>query len=205
MKKVFVLTGMIVFAALAAFAGSKSDEKTSLKVDTKASKIYWTGKKITGEHTGYLSLNDGTVSVKEGEIISASLKMDMNSIECTDLQGEWKDKLVGHLKSDDFFSVEKNPTATFDVKSVKKTGTQSVVTGDLTIKGITNEVSFPVEVKNENNTLTANGTAKLDRTKWDIRYGSGKFFDSLGDNMIYDDFEIRFELVAKDSEDLTSL
>jgi len=205
MKKVFVLTGMIVFAALAAFAGSKSGEQASLKVDTKASKVYWTAKKVTGEHSGYVLLQGGNVISKDGNLADASIIMDMNSIECTDLEGEWKDKLVGHLKSDDFFSVEKNPTASFSIKSVKKSGTQSVVTGDLTIKGITNEVSFPVELKNSNNTLTANGTAKLDRTKWDIRYGSGKFFDSLGDNMIYDEFEIRFELVAKASEALTSL
>lgn len=205
MKKVFVLAGMIVFAALAAVAGSKSGEQANLKVDTKASKVYWTAKKVTGEHTGYVTLQNGNVIWKDGAISDALITMDMNSIECTDLEGEWKDKLVGHLKSDDFFSVEKNPTASFDIKSVKKTGSQNVVTGDLTIKGITHEVSFPVEVKNVNNTLTANGTAKLDRTKWDIRYGSGKFFDSLGDNMIYDEFEIRFELVAKASEDLTSL
>lgn len=205
MKKVFVLTGMIVFAALAAVAGSKSGEQANLKVDTKASKVYWTAKKVTGEHTGYVALQNGNVMWKDGAISDALITMDMNSIECTDLEGEWKDKLVGHLKSDDFFSVEKNPTASFDIKSVKKSGSQNVVTGDLTIKGITHEVSFPVEVKNVNNTLTANGTAKLDRTKWDIRYGSGKFFDSLGDNMIYDEFEIRFELVAKASENLTSL
>lgn len=205
MKKVLLLTGMIVFAAVATFAGSKSGEEANLKVDTKASKVYWTAKKVTGEHTGHVALQNGTVTMKDGAISNASVTMDMNTIDCTDLQGEWKDKLVGHLKSEDFFSVEKNPTASFTVKSVKKTGEQSVVSGDLTIKGITHEISFPVEVKNNNNTLTANGTAKLDRTLWDIRYRSGKFFSDLGDNMIYDEFEIRFELVAKASEDLTSL
>lgn len=205
MKKVIVLTGMIVFAAVAAFAGNETGEQANLKVDTKASKVYWTAKKVTGEHTGYLTLQNGNVTMKDGAIADALVTMDMNSIECTDLEGEWKDKLIGHLKSDDFFSVEKNPTASFDVKSVKTTGSQSVITGDLTIKGITHEVSFPVDVKQVNNTLTANGTTKLDRTLWDIRYRSGKFFSDLGDNLIYDEFEIRFELVAKASEDLTSL
>lgn len=205
MKKVFVLTGMIVFAAIAAFAGSKSGEEANLNVDTKASKVYWTAKKVTGEHTGYVAIQNGNVLLKDGVISDASVTMDMNTIECTDMQGEWKDKLVGHLKSEDFFSVEKNPTASFDVKSVKKSGVQNVVTGDLTIKGITHEVSFPVEVKHADNTFTASGTAKLDRTKWDIRYRSGKFFTDLGDNLIYDEFEIRFELVAKASEEMTSL
>lgn len=205
MKKVFLVTGMIVFAAVAAFAGSKSGEQANLKVDTKASKVYWTAKKVTGEHTGHVSLQNGTVTLKDGAISNATFTMDMNTIDCTDMEGEWKDKLVGHLKSDDFFSVEKNPTAAFNVKSVKKSGAQTLVTGDLTIKGITHEVSFPVDVKNDNTTLTANGTAKLDRTKWDIRYRSGKFFSDLGDNLIYDEFEIRIELVAKASSDLTSL
>ncbi len=205
MKKVFLVTGMIVFAAVSAFAGSKSGEQANLKVDTKASKVYWTAKKVTGEHTGHVSLQNGTVTLKDGAISNATFTMDMNTIDCTDMEGEWKDKLVGHLKSDDFFSVEKNPTAAFNVKSVKKSGAQTLVTGDLTIKGITHEVSFPVDVKNDNTTLTANGTAKLDRTKWDIRYRSGKFFSDLGDNLIYDEFEIRIELVAKASSDLTSL
>ena len=205
MKKVFVLTGMIVFAAFAALAGNISNEQASLKVDTKASKVYWTGKKVAGEHTGFVSIKDGSLTVKDGKIADAVIKLDMNSIENTDLEGEWKDKLVGHLKSEDFFSVEKFPEATFTTKSVKQSGTNHEITGDLTIKGITHEISFPVEVELNGTKLSANGTAKIDRTKWNIRYGSGKFFDSLGDNMIYDDFEIRFELVAKASGDVTSL
>jgi len=205
MKKTFVLAGMLLFATTLAFAGQKSEEQSTLKVDTKASKVFWTGKKVTGEHSGYISISDGSLSVKDGLISEATIKIDMNTIENTDLEGEWKEKLIGHLKSEDFFSVEKNPIATFTVKSVKQVGAQNQVTGDLAIKGISNEISFPVDMKMSDGLLTANGTAKIDRTKWNIRYGSGKFFDSLGDNMIYDEFEIRFELVAKDSENLTSL
>ena len=129
----------------------------------------------------------------------------MSTIESTDMQGEWKDKLDGHLKSDDFFSVEKHPIATFRVKSVDTSGTKSSIKGDLTIKGITHEVEFPVETKMVDGTLTASGTAKLDRTKWDIRFRSGKFFTDLGDNLIYDEFEVKFDLVAKSAEELTSL
>lgn len=205
MKKLFVLTGILLFAAAAVLAGNKSEGESTLKVDNKASKVYWTAKKVTGEHSGYVLINDGSVVLKNGKLADAEIKMDMKSIENTDMEGEWKDKLVGHLKSDDFFSVEKNPIATFNVKSVKTSGTTSTVKGDLTIKGITNEIEFPVETKLEEGTLTANGTATLDRTKWDIRYGSGKFFSDLGDKMIYDEFEIRFELVAKSSDEITSL
>lgn len=204
MKKVFVLAAGFILTASLAFA-SVGQGDTKLKVDTQKSKVYWTGKKVTGEHTGYLNIEKGTVVLKDGAPESATIKMDMKSIESTDLQGEWKDKLDGHLKSEDFFSVEKHPVATFEAKSFKKSGAQHTVVGDLTIKGITHEVSFPVDVTVKDGKLTANGTAKLDRTKWDIRYGSGKFFDGLGDKMIYDDFEIKFELVASDAADVSSL
>ena len=197
MKKVVLLITGIILSASVAFASVGQAEQSELKVDTQKSKVYWTGKKVTGEHTGYVNIEEGTVVVKDGAPQTAHIKMDMNSIEDTDLEGEWKDKLVGHLKSDDFFSVEKYPVATFKVKSFKKSGTQHTVVGDLSIKGITHEISFPADVKVEDGLLTANGTAKIDRTKWDIRYGSGKFFDGLGDKMIYDDFEIKFELVAQ--------
>lgn len=190
MKK---LTGIFValFVVTAAFASV--GEKSSFEVDTKASKVYWTGKKVSGEHTGYLHISEGSVYVKDDAVVGADLTMDMTSIEVTDLSGEWKDKLVAHLKNDDFFSVDKFPQSTFKITSVK----DGEVVGDLTIKGITHEISFPAEVKVSGSSLSANGTAKIDRTRWDIKYGSGKFFSDLGDRMINDDFEIKFELAAK--------
>ncbi len=205
MKKVFILIAAFVLSAGIVSANDKDAEQSKMKVDTKASKVYWTGKKVTGEHTGYLSVDNGTLMMKDGKLSGAVINMDMNSIVCTDLEGEWNGKLVGHLKSEDFFSVEKHPVAKFEAKSFKKSGTQHEVTGHLTIKGITHEVSFPVEVKMDGDKVMANGTAKFDRTKWDIRYRSGKFFSDLGDNLIYDDFEIKFELVATASEEYTSL
>ncbi|WP_167608414.1 YceI family protein [Maribellus sediminis] len=205
MKRAFVFAAAIVLSASVALASVKPGDKSELKVDTKASKVYWTGKKVTGEHTGYVVIGDGSVVLKDGKLDGGVINMDMTTIESTDMQGEWKDKLVGHLKSDDFFSVEKHPVATLKVKSVKASGAKSVVTGDLTIKGITHEVEFPVETKVVDGTLIASGTAVLDRTKWDIRFRSGKFFTDLGDNLIYDEFEIKFDLVAKSAEELTSL
>jgi len=205
MKKVFILIAVFVISAGIVSASENASEQGKLKVDTKASKVYWTGKKVTGEHTGYVTVEDGTLMMKDGKLSSATINMNMNSIVCTDLEGEWNGKLVGHLKSDDFFSVEKHPIAKFEAKSFKKTGMKHEVTGDLTIKGITHEVSFPVDVKMDGDKVMANGTAKFDRTKWDIRYRSGKFFSDLGDNLIYDEFEIKFELVATASEEYTSL
>lgn len=192
MKK---LTGILaaIVIALTAVAADGNGEKTALVVDTKASKVYWTGKKVSGEHTGYLSIANGTVYVKGDKLVGADLTLDLNSIECTDLTGEWKDKLVGHLKSEDFFSVEKHPNATFKITAVNG----GKVVGDLTIKGITHEISFPAKVSVTDDKVTANGTASIDRTKWNIKYGSGQFFSDLGDKMISDEFEIKFELTAK--------
>jgi polyisoprenoid-binding protein YceI len=203
MKKVFVLMGLLVLSASIAFAGPKGAEQSTYKVDTKASKVNWHAKKVTGEHFGTLGIADGNVWVKNDAVTGANIQLDMTSIDVTDLTGEWKDKLVGHLKSDDFFSVDKHPQANFVIKSLKKSGSGHTVTGDLTIKGITHEISFPAEVKIIDETLTASGTAEVDRTLYDIRYGSGKFFEGLGDKVIYDTFEIKFELVASSSGELS--
>uniref|UniRef100_UPI0032174BEC YceI family protein n=1 Tax=uncultured Draconibacterium sp. TaxID=1573823 RepID=UPI0032174BEC len=201
MKK---LTGILaaVLITLTAAAG-KEVSKKHFDVDTKNSKVYWTGKKVTGEHSGYLTVGNGTVMVENNKVKSADLNLDLTSIECTDLSGEWKDKLVGHLKSDDFFSVDKHPNATFKIKSIDGTGSNKTVVGDLTIKGITNEISFPAEVTVDGNKVTATGNATIDRTKWNMKFRSGKFFDSLGDKMIHDEFDIKFELIAVAGDKLT--
>jgi polyisoprenoid-binding protein YceI len=196
MRKLVGVFAAIVIA-FTAFANEGNGEKTAFTVDTKASKVYWTGKKVSGEHTGYLSIGSGTVYVEGDKVVSANIEMEMNTIEVTDLTGEWKDKLVGHLKSDDFFSVEKHPKASFKITSVKSAGSEQQIDGDLTIKGITHKISFPAKVSVHDGGVKAEGTASIDRTKWNIKYGSGQFFSDLGDRMISDEFEIRFELTAK--------
>lgn len=202
MKK---LTGILaaLVITITAIAGNGDADNKAFDIDTKASKVHWTGKKVTGEHTGYLLIGDGKVHVKGDELLSAEVNMDLTSIECTDLSGEWKDKLIGHLKSDDFFSVEKFPNATFKITSVKNQGSEQVVIGDLTIKGITHEISFPAEINVADKKVTASGTASIDRTKWDIKFRSGKFFSELGDKMISDEFEIKFEIITKTNEGLS--
>lgn len=193
-----LILGILVTAS-SVFGAKTKGEKAAFEIDTKASKVNWTAKKVTGEHTGYLSVGNGTVTVENNNVVGAQVNMDLNTIVCTDLtDAEWNRKLIGHLKSEDFFSVEKYPVANFEITSMKPTsnGEHSVI-GKLTIKGITNEISFPAKVTLENGNVKALGTAKIDRTKWDIRYGSGKFFEGLGDKMIYDEFEITFDITAK--------
>jgi polyisoprenoid-binding protein YceI len=126
----------------------------------------------------------------------------MASLKVEDLTGGSNEKLVGHLKSDDFFSVEKNPTATFVITSVAPLkgdacGNNATITGDLTIKGKTNPLSFPAKVGVKNGMAAASGTATIDRTKYDIRYRSKSFFESIGDKAIDDTFTLTFNVIAK--------
>ena len=200
-KSVGIILGFVLSTS-AAFAEKTKAEKNAFRIDSKASKVYWTGKKVIGQHTGTLSIYGGDVILSGDKIVSASVKMDMNSIVCTDLTDEqWNKKLVGHLKSNDFFSVEKYPEATFEAngfqpKSLDEDGNNYEVSGALTIKEITHEIKFPAKVNISDSKLTAIGKATINRIKYDIKYGSGSFFKGLGDNMISDEFEISFELVA---------
>lgn len=196
MNRLLLIVTVIAFAAVAS-AGDVNSEGTALKIDVENSKVFWTGKKVSGEHTGFVAIKKGQVFVENNQVVGATVHMDMNAIECTDLEGEWKDKLVGHLKSDDFFSVEKFPMAMFEITDMKMMDGKQNVVGNLTIKGMTHEIAFPVETMVKDGMVKASGTAVIDRTKWNIKYGSGKFFKGLGDRLIYDDFEIKFELVAK--------
>ena len=182
-------------------AKDSGNAQTIYKVETSQSKVVWTGKKVTGQHTGTLALSGGEVILNSNNLIGAEINLDMNSITNTDLTDpQWNKKLTEHLKSEDFFSVEKYPQASFVTTKVSKNDNEGengyTVTGNLTIKGITNEVSFPINANVVGNRLTANGKATIDRTKWNIKYGSGSFFSDLGDKAIYDEFEIIFDLVA---------
>lgn len=164
-----------------------------LNVDASKSTIVWTGKKILGEHTGTIKLKNGMLMIEDNKISNGSFAIDMRSIECTDLEGSGRDKLVGHLKSDDFFGVEKYPVATFKVKkSTAFKNNKATLTGDLTIKEKTNEISF--EITKNNNEYSA--SIEVDRSKFDVRYGSDSFFDNLGDNVIYDIFNLEVNLSA---------
>jgi polyisoprenoid-binding protein YceI len=133
----------------------------------------------------------------DGVLTGGTFTVDMTTIDCTDLEGEWKDKLVNHLKSADFFGVETYPTATFvitDVVSRGKPGEYKVV-GDMTIKNKTNEVKFNAVIDDSGEGRTGTANVTIDRSEYDVRYGSGSFFDNLGDKTIYDDFDLEISLV----------
>jgi len=186
----------LIFSALmfiGSFVIASVDPANVTNVDVTKSTITWTGKKVTGEHTGAVNLKSGNLIYKDGRIAGGSFEIDMNSITNSDMEGEWSDKLVGHLKSDDFFGVATYPTASLNITKVEGGDSAGVynITADLTIKGQTHPLSFTAA--SNGNEFTANIT--VDRTLYDVKYGSGKFFEGLGDKMIYDDFELSILLI----------
>jgi polyisoprenoid-binding protein YceI len=171
--------------------------KEVLKVDTGASYINWKGYKVTGQHNGKVKLKGGSLTYDNGKLTGGNFEIDMTSITCEDLQGGGAQKLVGHLKSDDFFGVEKYPTAKFVITKVAEAKPGEYrVKGDLTIKNTTKPVSFNALVTEKEGKKVATATIKLDRSEYDVRFGSGTFFDNLGDKTIYDEFDLEVNLVA---------
>lgn len=202
MKTIGMIASMLVAALLVvntAVATEKNGAKKAVayKVDAAKSVVKWHAKKVTGEHFGTISLASGALNVDGTKITGGTFEIDMTSIKCTDLtDAGYNAKLVGHLKSDDFFSVEKNPKAKFVIKKVEGSGANYNITGDMTIKGITQTITFPAIVKADASGVNATAKITLDRSKWDIRYGSKTFFPTIGDKMINDDFAIDLTLAA---------
>lgn len=168
------------------------------KVDPAATTLAWQAKKVTGAHNGTIQVTGGEVVVDGALVKSGNFTIDMGSIVILDLQGGSNEKLLGHLKSDDFFSVAKFPATNFVLSSVTpNSGGGYTVKGKLTIKGITQDVEFPADISFSGKTMTAKAKIKVDRTKFDIKYRSSNFFENLGDKAIYDDFDLELNLVAK--------
>jgi polyisoprenoid-binding protein YceI len=175
-----------------------TDVKT-MSVDVTSSQVVWKGYKVTGEHTGSVKIKAGDLTMANGTLTGGSFVIDMTSITCTDLEGEWKDKLVGHLQSEDFFNTAEFPTSTLKIARVipQDTNGNYKVQGNLTIKGITKPVKFFAEVNANGTSTTATASIKVDRSEYDVRYGSGSFFDNLGDKTIYDEFDMNISLNLK--------
>jgi polyisoprenoid-binding protein YceI len=160
----------------------------SKKIDATKSTINWVGKKVTGQHSGTLTVKDGALLFKKSKLAGGTINVNMSTVAVTDLKsGEGKEDLEGHLKADDFFGVTKYPTAKIIFKKItdKKNGVYNVM-GDLTIKGITNPINFELTTTAD----SATSSLKIDRTKYGIKYNSGNFFQNLGDKVISDEFEL---------------
>ena len=191
-------TLMVMAVAFIAFSFT-SIKKTNYKVNTETSKINWKGFKPTGSHYGTIHLSNGNFIINDDKIIGGEFTIKMNSILDLDMpaDNEYNAKLVGHLKSEDFFYVEKYPNGGFQIKGTEKKGEKTLIKGELTLKGITHPVSFLANVKIDNGQLAFKSeTFKVDRSKWNIRYKSKSFFDDLKDKFIEDDMEISIEVMA---------
>ena len=185
--KNILLKSTAILSILLFAAFSTTETKT---VNTKESIINWVGHKVTGQHEGTITLQEGTLEFNADQLTGGNFVMDMTTINTTDLEGEYKNKLDGHLKADDFFGVENHKTASLVFKSVTKNGESYSVVGDLTIKGITNEITFELAVSKN----TATTSFQVDRTKFGIKYGSASFFDGLKDKAIYNEFDLTVSL-----------
>lgn len=171
--------------------------------------IYWEGSKPTGsKHFGNINITDGQLFINNGKLVSGGFNLDMNSITVTDITGDDKTDLEAHLKgteadgTDHFFNVTKFPTGKFEITSVTDTtgenGLNAHVKGNLTLKGVTKEISIPANVAvNEAGVTVSTPNFTINRTEWGVNYKSKSIFSDLGDKFINDDIMLKINLTAK--------
>ena len=175
-----------------AFSQDKNEVK---KVDVEKSRLFWIGEKTSGTHEGYVQISSGEITILENnkergwEIQKGNFVIDMNTIECIDLQGDWKDGIEEHLKNEDFFDTEKYPKSTFEITA----DNENTIEGILTIKGISKKIKFDYKGQLKKGILTIVADIIVDRTDFDINYKSSSIFPELIDNFIYDEFTITLE------------
>lgn len=209
MKKI-LLPALLVLAALGTASVARAQTTaaatgaSAYKLQPQLSTLGWEGKAVTHGHTGTIQFTGGDLLVKNNMVVGGTTTVDMKTIKATDITDvEQHTKFVGHMSSQDFFGVEKNPTSTFKIVSVTPikgaaaAADNATIAGDMTIKGVTNRITFPAKVGVKNGVAAATGKLIIDRTKFGLRYGSKSFFDSIGDKAIYDDFTLDFNVLAK--------
>jgi len=169
------------------------------QIQSASSTVNWTGKKVLGLHTGSINVEGGFLELTDGFIKSGEIKIDMTSIVITDIEDtRTHSEFLAHLQNDDFFSVDKFKTAKLEITgSRQKESSNFEIGGNLTIKDIMHPVRFNAKVEVFTDFLHSMGEIVIDRTMYNIRYGSGKFIDNLGDKLIYDDFVLQFKLIGQ--------
>lgn len=220
-----VINSMLVLALVASAFSCKSDKKTetseakdttettemadTYNVDVEQSKINWVGSKPAGEHNGIVSLSEGQLMVFDEQVTSGEVVIDMTTIEVQDLEGQDKKDLENHLmgysngKEDHFFNVTKYPEARFEITGVETVENQTMLSGNLTLKDTTKNITFPVEVsmnEADDSLMLTSDEIILDRTEWGIKFMSKSAIENLGDNFISDQIKISFDLKAYEAE-----
>lgn len=186
----------IFIVILTSFTFFGFNEIKSKKINTEDSIVKWIGYKVTGQHEGTIKLKEGELKFNNNDLIDGTFVMDMSTINTTDLEGVSKNRLDGHLKNEDFFGVDKHKYAMMSFVNIEKASSNNIdvksykINADLTIKGITNEISFLINISKN----SATTSLKIDRTKFNIKYGSASFFDGLKDRAIYDEFDLDVRL-----------
>ena len=209
MLKKFLIPAILILFIVSCEKSSKKKINTSLPkpslslssgdyvMDNDNSSIKWTGRELsTKSHYGSLQMKNGSLTVNTDGTVNGIIKIDMTTIDCEDLQGRSKASLERHLRSDDFFSVESHPIATLTFKSEGGigAGNKLAFNGDLEIKGISHPISFESELKSVDTKVSALVDMTFDRSKYNVRFRSGTFFQNLGDKLIYDDIEISVDI-----------
>lgn len=190
------ITSILLLAIVASFTfvafAPKADTYT---IDLSKSSITWEGKKFAGGHTGSVNLTSGTLGFNGNKLAEGGFVVNMTTIKDVDKNAN----LETHLKSEDFFGIQKFPSANFVIKKVTTDGNNANITGDLTIKGVTNPITFPATITwNADKTVSAVADKiVIDRTKYGIQFKSKSIFSNIGDNFIYDEFTLSVKLVAK--------
>ena len=188
------MKNIFLFIALIGFVSGIANAQEKLSADNSKTKLEWLGEKVTGHHTGTVKLHSGWLNWQDNKIVSGEFIIDMKTIVDVDSNA----RLISHLKSDDFFGVEKFP----DAKLVLTGSTafekgNGVITGTLTIKDKTNPIEFKSTMQRKDDGVWFYSNITIDRTKYNVRYGSGSFFDNLGDKVIYDEFKLKVALFLK--------
>lgn len=186
---------LVIFLPFASVAQKTGVE--TIGIDLTQSKLEWTGKKLGGEHYGEIQLASGYLTFTKKKLTGGSFEIDMVSITCADITDAKQNKrLVDHLKSEDFFSVVRFPKSAFVIAKVKpKSDSDYLITGNLTIKGKTNPVTFPAKVIVTNAQTKAEAVLVFDRSQYDVKFGSQSFFENFGDKLVYDDVDMKVILV----------
>lgn len=160
-----------------------------VEIDTGKSALIWEGSKVTATHYGNVKFQSGKAEVKDGKLVGGEFIVDLDSMSITDLDGDLAKKFIGHMKSSDFFEIDKYPTSKLRIKSVEG----NTISADLTIKGKTNPIKFDFA----ENAGAYVGSFKFDRTRFGIIYNSGNFFLDLGDKLIHNDVVVKFKIFPK--------
>ena len=190
---------LFVLLSTLCFVSFRLIENEKYVVDRKESVVTWKGSfalASKGQHAGYVYISEGELMIEKSKLVGGKVEVDMSTL--ADDHHGYDNNLVEHLKSPDFFDVKKFPSATFGISKIAPADGENIkITGNLTIKGITHEVTFPARIEIKGGTVTANGKVTIDRSQWDVRYQSVKFFDILADNAISDSIQFDMKIVAK--------